>query len=225
MRRIRFIWVVVELLLPPLLAGDARADGGAIRLREAQGPFVITIFTASDPVVEAPVDVSVMVQSAESQAVILDAGVTLAFIPETIPARATDEEWCGMAGADAGTLAANQPVTNFSAKATHELASNKLLYAAPVRFGAAGSWKLEASVEKGGTVVKADCDILVGTGSRTLAALTPFLALPPVAVLLFGVNQFLRKPALEKALLLKQRPGHLAGRTLNKGRPVRQNNQ
>lgn len=208
MSRTSFIRVWVALFLAPFVSGDAHADGGSIRLRESRGPFVITIFISSDPVMEAPVDVSVMVQNVDSREVILDAAVTLEVVPETVPA--TVDGLCGMGGAGFKRLATNPPLTEFSVAATHGQSSNKLLYAAPVRFGAAGNWKIQASVEKKGDAVKADCEIFVGTSPSKLAALLPFLALPPVLVVLFGLNQFLRKPSLEKASLLNLRLSRFA---------------
>jgi hypothetical protein len=78
MKQIRSAQLLTALLLLALSSGHALADGGIIRLRETQGPFVITIFTASEPVRNTPVDVSVMVQKADSSEAILDATVELA---------------------------------------------------------------------------------------------------------------------------------------------------
>src|SRR5580704_11488590 len=66
MKLIRCIWVLAALLLLGLSSRDARADGGVIRLFEAKGPYIVTIFTASEPVQASPVDVSVMVQRRDS---------------------------------------------------------------------------------------------------------------------------------------------------------------
>jgi len=58
----------------PMLAlcftGLVFADGGAILLRKASGPLIITVFTA-------PADLSVLVQNADDMRVILDADVGL----------------------------------------------------------------------------------------------------------------------------------------------------
>ncbi len=44
----------------------ARADGGAVRLRQRSGGYQIAVFTEPTPLRAGPVDVSVLVQDAET---------------------------------------------------------------------------------------------------------------------------------------------------------------
>ena len=106
-------------MLAPLIA---HADGGTVQLREASGPFVVTVFTAPETFRAGPIDTSVLVQDRETGRVILDATVNLAFQPA------------------AGTG------PRFQARATHAQARNKLLQAATIDMPAAGWWTIQISV-------------------------------------------------------------------------------
>jgi len=190
--------LLLALLLPGLSPGDVRADGGVIRLREAQGPFVVTIFTASEPVINDPLDVSVLIQTQDSSDAILDATVDLTC---TAP-RALDvepgDQLCGHSGR-AGLDAGLEPhLTSFTVRATRRQASNKLLYAAPVEFGTAGDWLLQASVKRGNDAVRAACNIPVGPPRGRVAGLLPYLVLPPLVVALFAMNQRLRRTSTRR---------------------------
>ncbi len=173
-----------------LSLGEVRADGGIIRLREAKGSFVVTIFTASEPVKDEPIDVSVMVQRSDSGDVVLDAGVELRVISPDDLATTPGDQLCGPMGA----MSMVPSLTTF--RATRGQASNKLLYAVPVRLGAVGVWKLQVSVEEGTDTAIFVCNVPVEPPLRRLAGLAPYLAVPPVMVMLFAVNQRLRRRTL-----------------------------
>jgi hypothetical protein len=159
-----------------------------MRAREVQGPFVVTIFTGSEPQQDSPVDVSVMVQERDSNEAILDATVKLTF---TAPARSLvepKEQICGpseMAGLDTDP-------ERFTVLATRRQALNKLLYAAPVNFNAIGLWQLQASIKRDDFSEKITCSIPVSPPPRKLVALFPYLISPPLLVALFALNQRLR---------------------------------
>jgi hypothetical protein len=165
----------------------ARADGGIISFRGVAGSYVITIFTSATPVRNKFTDISVLVQKADSNDPILDAIVNLVFTAPSVP---QGEPICGLAGID----------SQINVSATHQQASNKLLYAAPVKFSATGHWRLQAVVERRGETAEVTCDIPVGSPPRRLAGLFPCLALPPLLVGLFAINQGLRKRSSDKQL-------------------------
>src|SRR5271154_634292 len=135
MKLIPRIPVLAALLLLGLSSRGARADGGAIRLFEAKGPYVITIFTASEPVQDGPMDVSVMVQKRDSSEAILDANVDLMFTPPTELTVIPIEQMCGQFGKALMSPSSDMQMTEFTVPATHKQASNKLLYAASIKFG------------------------------------------------------------------------------------------
>src|SRR5260221_14262625 len=59
-----FLFPVCTLLaLPSLLM----ADGGAVRMLERKGAYQIALFTAPTPLIAGPVDISVLVQNADTQ--------------------------------------------------------------------------------------------------------------------------------------------------------------
>jgi hypothetical protein len=188
MKRFRFASFLPFLLLPGLFAINALADGGVVRLRQAQGPFIITIFTASELVQGDVVDVSVLVQKRDSSDAILDATVDLLLTP---PAGLSDGPMGPLCGLSAGP-GTGSDADAATIPATREQASDKLLYATPVHFGTAGNWRLKALVKRGSETVEAACDIPVGSPPPRLAGLLPYLAAPAFLVALFTINQRLR---------------------------------
>jgi len=187
------ITAIQVLLLLGLSSTDAHADGGIMRLRQAQGPFVITIFTTPELVPHRPVDVSVLVQRRDSSDVILDADVDLLLTPPPVAVVTAMDPICAPGGV--GFLSPESAGHNadFSTPATRAQASNKLLYAAAVEFGSVGDWTLDATVKARGGSERFSCSIPVGPSPRQLTGLLPYLLLPPMAIALFALNQFLRK--------------------------------
>src|SRR5689334_6537031 len=51
---------------------QAHADGGVVQFEKSAGPFVITVFTTPSPLRAGPVDISLMIQSHDSQQPVLD---------------------------------------------------------------------------------------------------------------------------------------------------------
>jgi hypothetical protein len=165
-----------------------------MRAREVQGPFVVTIFTSSEPQQGSLLDVSVMVQERDSNDAILDATVKLIFTRPTGSYAEPIDETCGppgMAGLDSHS-------ERFTVAATRRQASNKLLYAAPIRLDAAGTWQLQTFIRRAGDDVKIACTLPVSPPPHKLIELLPYLILPPLMVALFAVNQWLRRQSLEK---------------------------
>jgi hypothetical protein len=153
-------------MLAPLIA---HSDGGTVQLHEASGPFVVTVFTAPETLRAGPIDTSVLVQDRETGRVILDAKVNLAF------------------QAVAGTG------PRFQARATHVQARNKLLQAATIDIPAAGGWTIQISVCRDRTQAVLATKFLVLPAAPRLAAIWPFLIVPPVAIALFVLHQALRR--------------------------------
>jgi hypothetical protein len=185
MNRVHF---ALALLALRLSSANADADGGIIRAREAQGPFVVTIFTASELLQDNPADVSVMIQERNSNDAILDANVNLVFTPPGVTIAEPIEQMCGVSG---------EPVQGphsekLTVAATRRRTPNKLFYSAPVKFGAAGNWQLRALIQQDGDAVEVSCSLPVGPPPREFVGLIPYLVLPPLLVALFALNQWLR---------------------------------
>jgi hypothetical protein len=163
--RLRAAWVAaLILLLPP----TARPDGGVVRLRETRGEILVTVFTPPDPLRAGVTDVSVLVQDLAGAA-ILDAEVTLRFDPP------------------------EGPGSGFAVRALRSQATNKLLQAAQVDLGEVGEWRLGISVSRAGQARDLSCPLPIAPATHRVTALWDVLALPPLMVVLFALNQTLRR--------------------------------
>ncbi len=131
-----------------MLSADARADCGAVRLREAVGGFTLTLFTPPDPIAAGPIDVSVLVQD-RTGAPMLDGLVKLRL---TSPSGNADRV--------------------LEATATHDAATNKLLYAAWINVGA-GHWDVRVIVQHGGETARGDVPSTMVPATMPLADYCP----------------------------------------------------
>jgi hypothetical protein len=165
----RRLWFCVVLPAAVLLAAATTAwgDGGVVRLKQVAGPFIITIFTAPTPLRAGTVDLSVLVQRGTDEEPVLDAQVTM------------------MLSAVNGAI--------ISAAATHEQATNKLLYAALLNLPAPGTWQLQVAVRRAPESASVSCELRAAPPSPPLLAYWPYLALPPVVIGLFVVHQWLSR--------------------------------
>ena len=198
LRTLQFCLVFLFLTLPSV---NARADGGIIRSRETQGPFIVTIFTASELVTDQPADISVLVQDRESKEAILDATIDLVF---TAPASLVSEpadQICGHSSEALGSQVSGPESIDFTVPATRRQASNKLLYAAAVELGRIGNWQLQAFVQRGSDAVKVASIIPVTSSPRRVTALFPYLALPPLLIALFALHQWLKQTGRRTVLV------------------------
>jgi hypothetical protein len=158
--------LLATVMLAPLVL---HSDGGTVQLRQASGPFVVTVFTAPETLRAGPIDTSVLVQDRETGRVVLDAAVNLAVQP------------VGGTGA------------RFQTRASHAQARNKLLQAVTVDIPAAGWWTMQISVSRNGVQAVVAAKVLVLPAAPRLAGIWPFLMLPPVAIALFALHQALRR--------------------------------
>jgi hypothetical protein len=144
-----------------LVAGVARGDGGVLRLSQASGPFVISVFTAPEPLRAGRAEVSVLVQ--ERSTVLLDARVELRL-------RAP--------GGTEQTLAL-----------TRQAASNQLLHSAFVELRPAGRWVLAVTARRADTAATVSCDLDVAPASPGVTAQWLPLWLPALCILLFLLRE------------------------------------
>ena len=143
------------------LAANLLGDGGAVILRRESGPFLITAFVSPGVPRVGLADLSVMLQDRESLAPVLDAEVSLALD-------------------DAPPI----PLT-------HQLAQNKLLYAASVKLDRVGRSQLSLTVRRGEVAAVASGEIEVAPAAGAIAYWR-YLVFPPVAMTIFGLHQWLR---------------------------------
>ena len=153
---------------------EARADGGAVRLREHAGAYQVTVFTAPTPFRAGPVDVSVLVLDAATGEHVPQARVTV-----RLTARAT------------GAVLEHP--------ATAAAATNKLFHAAAFELPEPGWWDVEVAVEgpSGPALVRFGLEAYERP-PRWLE-LWPWFAWPALAVALFGVHRALVRRRVPRA--------------------------
>lgn len=83
-------------------------------------------------------------------------------------------------------------VADVSIRATHESATNKLLYAAAVKLNHAGKERLEVTIRRAAATDVAEGDIMIAAASSPIVAYWPYFALIPAVILLFALNQWLK---------------------------------
>jgi hypothetical protein len=145
----------------------ALSDGGVVQMQRSSGRYVITVFTAPVPLRAGPADISILIQDRNSHHPVLDAEVTMSLYKE---------------GREA-----------IRAEARREQATNKLLYAALVSLPEAGRWKIEVTVVRNSEETRLSGPMMVAPPLPFLLAYWWMLALPPVAIGLFVINQWLKR--------------------------------
>ena len=166
--------IVMLALLSCLIfhpASLARADGGAVRLRQRAGSYQIAVFTSPTPFRAGPVDVSVLVQDAATEECVPEAQVTV----------------CLKATGDGRPL---------ECPATTAAATNRLFHAAVFELPEPGRWDVEVAVEgpHGRALLRFGIEA-DGPAPRWLE-FWPWFTWPALVVALFGLHQVMirRRP-------------------------------
>ena len=167
-RVLRLRWsflLVVFILLSPLVQ-IARSDGGVVIFQRASPPFTITLFSTEMPLRPGPADLSVLLESTEGHAPILDAEVFIELEHET------------------GVI--------IRAEATRSQARNKLLYCSLINLPASGRWKMKLQIRHRDSTAEVVSNFVVEPPQSLLLSHWKLIALPPIAIILFIINQRLR---------------------------------
>jgi YtkA-like len=163
---------IATIVLLLSAAGLLQADGGTVEFREIAGPFIITLFSASSPLHAGPADLSVLVESTQMRAAVLDASVSLTLRKPK--------------GGEINTAA------------THMQATNKLLYAAQPTLSEAGNWHVLVSVSRRAEHAEAKGDIDVLPAPPAAFEYWPYFAVIPCLIALFVLNQWLKARSLSE---------------------------
>jgi hypothetical protein len=153
-----------------VLASSLWADGGKLQFQRKAGAFSITLFTSPSPVRAGRADLSVMVQNNAGQSPILDADVRLHLVRRE-----------------------TKSISEISAPARREQATNKLLYAAQMDLNAPGHYRVEISVQTKNESALVTGDLEVLPPEPPLLAHWPYFVALPVVALLFVLNQRLKQ--------------------------------
>jgi hypothetical protein len=158
--------VLISVVLAPLAA---HADGGAVCLHEASGPFLVTVFVSPYPLRAGLADISVLVQDRQTGDVVLDPAIKLAIHP--------------LSGKGSRLLT----------QAKRELATNRLLQTARLDLQDPGWWVLKVSVSRGREEAVLSTTLQVAPETSRIAVVWPLLLFPPLAIGLFAIHQVLKR--------------------------------
>jgi hypothetical protein len=181
--------ILLAIVLAPSIAS---ADGGVVRFIGGQGAFVLTIFTPAEVLCNVPAEVAVMVQNRETGEVVMDAEVDLRVVAPTGAIMRPNNPLCGPSDNPLSPGLMDSSAQSPYFRATRSKAANRLFYGTSVVLPVAGDWQIQATVRQGGGTACVTCALPVGMPPRRLAGLWPYLALPPLAIALFVMNQSLR---------------------------------
>ena len=158
------------LLVLLVAAVHVVADGGTVVLRKQAGPLLITVFSSSAQLRMGRNDVSVMVEDTVTKSAIQDANVTI-HLRQSSPSG----------------------ISEVYAPATHEKATNKLLYATLVDFSTTGVWRLIVNVNSKTDSAEVAGDVNVLPPQPSIVKYWPYFVIVPILIGLYLLNQFLRK--------------------------------
>jgi|SRR5215470_10841258 len=159
--------LISVLILLSLLTSISHADGGVVMCQRNSAPFAITLFVNEMPLRPGPADLSVLVEPTNEHSAILDAQVFIELEHQ------------------AGTI--------IRAEATRSQARNKLLYCSVINLTKSGKWKMKLHVIRGESKAEVFSDLLVAAPQPVLVSYWKLFALPPIAIILFLINQWLRR--------------------------------
>ena len=164
--------LVCGCLLLGLPSARCWADGGVVRAIERDGPFQISAFTSPNPLVAGPVDISLLVQDADTLAPVEEARIEVTIAPRS------------------RTYAA------VTLPATAEAATNKLFRACLVDLEP-GWYDVEVICDAAQSRGKVGFALEVGAAPAQRAVLWPWFTWVVVPVVFFGLHQFLsrKKPS------------------------------
>jgi hypothetical protein len=146
-------------------------------MRQAAGPFVVSLFTTPESLAVGPADLSVMVEEQGSGEVLLDADVVIVLTSE-----------------DAGSA----PVI---AHLSHAHATNRLLQDAVVQLPHAGRWHAGLHIREAGREASASTDLTVANYSARRGTVWLFAILPICVVALFAWLQVAKQRARRRRML------------------------
>ena len=162
----RWSFLLLVFILSPLVQ-IARADGGVVIFQRASPPFIITLFSTEMPLRPGPADLSVLLEQPEGHSPILDAQVFIELEHER-----------GMI---------------IRTAATRTQARNKLLYCTLIDVPLSGRWRMRVHVIHGNQVADVLSDLVVAAPQPLLLSYWKLTATPPLIIVLFIVNQWLRR--------------------------------
>jgi hypothetical protein len=134
---------------------------------EQQGAYRFSVFTSPDPLRAGPIDISVLLQDAETRMPITNPQVNVILTPSNGRGR------------------------TIHAVATNAAATNKLLSAAPVELPEPGLWDIEIACLAEHGPVRVQFEIDAAPRSAGWLNVWPWFSWPAAMVMLFGIHRHL----------------------------------
>jgi hypothetical protein len=153
-----------------VFAAIVHAHTGTVQFQKSAGNFVITLFTTPSPPRVGLVEFGVMVQNQEDGQLLLDRTVMITLSKEGGPV--------------------------LTAQATSEKAQNRLLYVARLNLPDEGRWNLEITVTRGEDSANIAETMPVMPAWPSVFTYWRLLTLPFVVIVLFIINQCLKRRLL-----------------------------
>ncbi|MBV9489881.1 MAG: hypothetical protein JO069_09180 [Verrucomicrobia bacterium] len=170
-----------------ILGATCWGDGGAIQFSGVNHGLQISVFTDPGIPSAGPVDLSVLVQEAGTHAALLDAEVQANLKPERLT---------GANASAVGSLPWSPPICAATGDAnlqsfalSHDLARNRLYYAALVQIPSAGRWHLSLHVRRGDQKAFVEGTLDVGNQGAPWTNYWHLFLFPLVAVGFFAAVQ------------------------------------
>lgn len=158
-------------------AAAAYADGGRLQMRQAAGPFVVSLFSASESLAVGPADLSVLVEEQGSGSVLLDADVAVTLTSE------------------------DARVAPVIAHLSHAYARNRLLEDAIVQLPRAGRWHATIRIREAGREASVTTVLTVANYSARRGTVWLFAVLPVCAIALFTWVEVAKRRARRRRAL------------------------
>jgi len=156
----------------------ALADGGQLQISRSAGPWIVSLFTSPSPTTVGPVDISVLVQTAETQGAVADATIQL-IACESVSGRKIERQ------------------------ATSEAATNKLFQAAILDIPRPGHWTITAIVRHEDKTAEINCELWVSSPPPPWSDMVIWIGWPLAPIGLYVVSQVraARSKATSKILI------------------------
>ena len=162
------------------------ADGGVLIAKSKHETLSAMLFATPVPARVGTLDLSVLLQNNQSKAVELDCRVELEMLPpgETMGQKNHEHHHHHHTGAKA-----------IKVEATHNDATNKMLYHKLVRIKKPGKWHLmvHATCPQHASTLHIHTNISIGPKLHVVSMYWPYFTWPWVLLLLYGFNVFMEK--------------------------------
>src|SRR5262249_36187753 len=152
-----------------------------VRVRETQGPFIVTVFSPAAIAAGQPSDVTVMVQREKTGEVVMDAIVDMTVMAPAGTSVRPGDPMCSASGQMVPSSVISRG-TQPTFRATRAHSGNKLLYGLFLTMHAPGEWQLRVNVRDGTDSAAVTCTLPVIQSTARASSIWFCVAVPPVFI-------------------------------------------